>query len=60
MIQRLGGTTRTAELCEVSAQAVSQWRTKGVPKAQLKFLRLARPELFEEVVDQLDPSSQPQ
>lgn len=60
IIQRLGGTTRTAELCEVSAQAVSQWRTNGVPKAQLRFLRLARPELFEEGAEHLDPAPQPQ
>lgn len=47
LIQRLGGPTKAGELCEVSAQAVIQWRDNGVPKHQLKFLRLKRPELFE-------------
>ena len=47
IIQRLGGPTKTAALCEVTAQAVVQWRQNGIPKAQLKFLRLARPEVFQ-------------
>lgn len=46
IIQRLGGTSKTAALCEVSAQAVSQWIHNGIPKTQLKFLQLARPDVF--------------
>jgi hypothetical protein len=46
VIRRLGGTTKAADVCEVSAQAVSQWRRNGIPKAQLKFLRVARPEVL--------------
>jgi hypothetical protein len=49
LIQRLGGATKTAVLCEVSVQAVSQWRKNGVPKAQLRFLRLKRPDVFAQV-----------
>jgi hypothetical protein len=48
IIERLGGTTATAELCEVSPSAVSQWKgEEGIPKRQLKFLRLARPDVFD-------------
>jgi hypothetical protein len=46
IIERLGGTTKTAVLCEVTAQAVSQWRLNGIPKAQRKFLMAVRPEAF--------------
>jgi hypothetical protein len=46
VIERLGGTAKAAELCVVSAAAVSQWRRNGVPKHQLKFIRLARPDVF--------------
>lgn len=46
VIERLGGNARTAELCEVTPGAVSQWLTNGLPKSQRKFLRLARPDVF--------------
>jgi hypothetical protein len=46
IIDALGGTAETAQLCEVSSPAVSQWRGQGIPKARLKFLRLARPDIF--------------
>ena len=60
IIERLGGTTKAAAFCEVTAQAVSQWRTKGIPKAQRKFLRVARPEVFLSARTQPQPESQPQ
>ncbi|MDN4061167.1 hypothetical protein QPK31_23385 [Massilia sp. YIM B02769] len=47
IIQRLGGTTKTAALCEVTAQAVSQWLHNGIPRAQLKYIRVVRPDVFE-------------
>jgi hypothetical protein len=47
VIEAFGGPTQTAVLCEVSKSAVSQWKTNGIPKAQLKFLRAARPDVFE-------------
>lgn len=47
IIDRLGGTSATARLCEVQPPSVSEWRKTGIPKAQLKFLRLARPEVFD-------------
>lgn len=46
IIKRLGGTTKVAELCEVTKQAVSQWKTNGIPKTQRKYLRAVRPEAF--------------
>jgi len=48
IIDALGGTSEVAELCEVGASAVSQWRNSrnGIPKPQMKYLRLARPEIF--------------
>lgn len=51
IIQRLGGPTKTATLCEVTPQAVVQWRQNGIPKQQLKFLRLARPDVFQTTPD---------
>lgn len=60
IIQRLGGVTKTAILCEVTAQAVSQWHRNGIPKTQLKFLRAARPDVFEQVDAQPQSESQPQ
>lgn len=61
IIQRLGGTTKTADLCEVTAQAVSQWHRNGIPKTQLKFLRAARPEVFDQTEATVDSTnSRPQ
>jgi hypothetical protein len=48
VIDALGGTGEVARLCEVSDAAVSQWRRDGIPKARIQFLRLARPEVFEQ------------
>lgn len=48
IISRLGGTAKTAELCQITPGAVSQWLHSGIPPARLMFLRLARPDVFEE------------
>lgn len=47
IIDALGGTSKVAELCEVTTGAVSQWRTDGIPHARLMFLKLARPDVFD-------------
>jgi hypothetical protein len=62
IIQRLGGPTKTAALCEVTTQAVSQWQQNGIPKARLQFLRLARPDVFvpAPAAGAAHPESQPQ
>lgn len=46
IIDRLGGPTKAARICEVTAPAVCAWRTNGIPKARLQFLQLARPDIF--------------
>ena len=46
IIDRLGGTTKTAALCQVTKASVSDWRKRGIPRARLMYLRLARPEVF--------------
>lgn len=62
IIDRLGGTSATARLCEVQPPSVSEWRKTGIPKAQLRFLRLARPEVFDSDApgNITHPESQPQ
>jgi hypothetical protein len=47
IIERAGGTCAMAILCEVSKQAVSQWRNDGIPRARLMYLKAVRPDLFE-------------
>jgi len=51
IIDRIGGTAAVAELCEVKSPSVSEWRHKGIPKARLQFLRLARPDVSEQTPD---------
>lgn len=46
LIDLLGGTAEVARLCEVQPPSVSEWRHKGIPKARLMFLKLARPDVF--------------
>lgn len=46
IIDELGGTAAVARLCEVSMPSVSEWRRKGIPRARLQFLRIARPDVF--------------
>jgi len=63
LIDRIGGTAKVATLCEVSMAAVSQWRDQGIPKSRLMFLRLARPDIFNEEAARTSAStteSQPQ
>lgn len=49
IIGALGGTSKVSELCEVTTGAVSQWRTNGIPRTQLKFLRAAKPKIFKQL-----------
>lgn len=58
VIQRLGGTNKAARICDVSPQAVSQWRTNGIPKAQRRYLLVVRPDVFKPAKHH--PESQPQ
>ncbi len=47
VIDRLGGTAAVAKLCECKPPSVHEWRTNGIPKARMQFLKLAHPEAFE-------------
>lgn len=46
IIDQLGGNAALAKLFNVSSQAVSKWRTEGIPDARLMYLRLAYPRIF--------------
>lgn len=48
IINALGGSSAVAELCEVTVGAVSQWKTDGIPKARLMYLKVVRPDIFQE------------
>lgn len=60
VIDRLGGNSKTAALCEVTPQAVWQWRKNGIPKVQRKFLLAIRPDAFDQADQHHQPESQPQ
>ena len=47
IIDALGGTSAVARMCEIRPPSVSGWRARGrIPKAQLMYLKLARPDVF--------------
>ncbi|SHL41751.1 DNA-binding transcriptional regulator Cro [Nitrosospira sp. Nsp11] len=46
IIDALGGSSAVAVLCEVTVGAVSQWKTDGIPKARLMYLKVIRPDIF--------------
>ncbi|WP_180295894.1 Cro/CI family transcriptional regulator [Snodgrassella alvi] len=39
-IDALGGVSKVAKICGITKGAVSQWRKKGIPKAQLNYLKI--------------------
>lgn len=49
VIDGLGGTTAVAKICDCKPPSVHQWRTDGIPKYRMQFLRLAFPEFFAEL-----------
>lgn len=46
IIDQAGGTSKVAEIFEITPSAVTQWRTNGIPKSSIKYLRLLRPDIF--------------
>ena len=46
LIEALGGTSAVAGLCGIRPPSVSEWKRRGIPKAQRNFLRLAKTEVF--------------
>lgn len=50
IIEDLGGPSKIAnDLCggDITPQAVSQWKSKGIPDGWRKYLRLLRPAIFD-------------
>lgn len=47
IIERLGGTTAVAKICEIASPSVSGWKKKGIPQARRMYLRLLHPEAFD-------------
>lgn len=50
IIDRLGGTTEVARICQIKPPSVSEWRSTGIPPARRQFLHLLCPEAFARVV----------
>lgn len=50
-IERMGGTSAVARLCDIAPASVSEWKRTGIPRARLQFLKLARPEAFDGLVE---------
>lgn len=46
IIDRLGGTTEVARICQIKPPSVSEWRASGIPPARRQFLELLRPDAF--------------
>ncbi|MCK8648851.1 MULTISPECIES: helix-turn-helix domain-containing protein [Pseudomonadota] len=49
VIDRLGGTSAVAKICEIKPPSVHEWRETGIPKARLQFLKVAYPQVFEDL-----------
>lgn len=47
IIDRLGGTTEVARICQIKPPSVSEWRSSGIPPARRQFLELLMPEAFD-------------
>lgn len=47
IIDRLGGTTEVARICQIKPPSVSEWRSSGIPSARRQFLALLCPEAFQ-------------
>lgn len=62
IIDRLGGTTAVAALCQVKPPSVSEWRRKdvGIPPARRQYLELLNPKAFDGSVADADvPVTEP-
>jgi hypothetical protein len=46
IIDRLGGTTEVARICQIKPPSVSEWRATGIPPARRQYLELLRPDAF--------------
>lgn len=48
-IVELGDTVEVAKICNVTPQAVSQWKNKGIPSARMMYLKLRFPKKYAQV-----------
>jgi hypothetical protein len=48
IIDRVGGTTEVARICQIKPPSVSEWRATGIPPARRQYLELLRPDAFSE------------
>ena len=46
LIDEMGGTGALARKCGLTTQAISKWRSEGIPKAWRRFLATQYPSLF--------------
>jgi len=46
IIEKLGGTTKTAQFFGVNPGAVSQWRRSGIPASRMQTLKYSHPTLY--------------
>jgi hypothetical protein len=47
-IQVLGGVTKVSQICGITRSAVSHWKKKGIPRAQMNFLKTKFPRQYRE------------
>lgn len=59
VIDRLGGTTAVAKICDCKPPSVAEWRTNGIPKARLQFLKVVHPEAFADIATPQPAEVQP-
>lgn len=62
IIDRLGGNSEVSRLFEISSQAVSKWRREGIPNPRMMYLKLARPDVFEDEIqssNEVQPRQEP-
>lgn len=51
IIDRLGGAVKIARMCDITPQAVSMWRKKGMPRLRRQLLLLLNPQIAAEPQD---------
>lgn len=49
----------TAALTEVAGASVSNWRYTGIPRARMMYLRVVRPDVFEQESNPTKPIVSP-
>jgi len=57
IIDRLGGTTEVARICQIKPPSVSEWRSSGIPPARRQFLALLNPAAFYPAGSEVGPST---